>query len=162
MYVLDTNVVSALRKGKPHPALLPWVGGMNPARIATAAPVIIEIQRGIELARAQHPDFAQEAETWLDGMLAAGAPKVLPLDAVAARLLGRMFEASALRNFVLTDRQARAQATGADLAIAAIAIVADATVATGNVRHFLQIHASFPLPGLFDPFAQTWHVGSAA
>jgi toxin FitB len=76
----------------------------------------------------------------------------------AARMLGRMYETPALRHFIVTDRQARRQATGTDLAISAIAIVNNGIVATTNIRHFLQINEHFRLPGLFDPIAQAWHL----
>jgi toxin FitB len=80
------------------------------------------------------------------------------MDVEASRLLAKMYEMSALRHFITTDPSARGQATGADLAIAAIAITAGYTVATANTRHFLQIHEAFPLTGLFNPFDQTWRV----
>jgi predicted nucleic acid-binding protein len=94
-------------------------------------------------------------------MLAVGEPRVLPMNVDAARLIGRMYETPSLRHFIITDPRAKHQATGADLAIAAIAIVCGATVATNNVRHFLQIDAVFPLFGLFNPFDQSWQVRPA-
>lgn len=158
MFVLDTNVVSTFRKATPHPAVTPWIAQTGWQAIATTVITIIELQRGVERARVQHPYVADNVERWLTGLLAAGTPQVLPMGVMAARLLARMHETPALRHFVLTDPQAKEQATGADLAIAAIAITAGAAVATGNAKHFLQINAWFPLPGLFDPMAQAWHV----
>ena len=161
MFLLDTSVLSAFRKRAPHPVAARWVARAGWAAIATTVVTVTEVQRGIERARVQHPAVAGEAEAWLDGLLAVGAPQILPLDTAASRVLGRMHEAPPLRRFTITDRQAKTQGTGADLAIAAIAIAAGATVATANVGHFLQINAVFPLPGLFDPFAQAWHVQPA-
>jgi predicted nucleic acid-binding protein len=91
-------------------------------------------------------------------MLAVGAPQVFQMNAAAAGWLGRMYETLVLLHFVITDQRAKGVATGSDLAIAAIAIAANAAVASSNVKHFLQIHAVFPLPGLFDPMDQMWHV----
>lgn len=162
MFLLDTNILSLFRKQAPHPVAARWVAQTGWDGIATTVVTITELQRGIERARAQHPAVALDAERWLDGLLAVGAPQVLPLGVAAARLLGRMYEVPELRHFVVTGRQARSQATGADLAIAAIALGAGAMVATANVGHFLQISAVFPLPGLFDPLTQTWHVHPAA
>jgi hypothetical protein len=51
--------------------------------------------------------------------------------------------------------------TGADLAIAAIAIARGGIVVTGDVGDFLAIHPAFPLPGLYDPFADAWQVRPA-
>ena len=158
MFILDTNILSTFRKKKPHPAIVRWVAEVSRDEIATTVVTITEIQRGIERARSQHPTTAREAEDWLNGMIAVGEPQVLPLNIEAARLLGRMYEGPSLRHFIITDPKAKDQATGADLAIAAIAITAGATVATNNVEHFLQIHAAFPLHGLLDPTSQIWHV----
>jgi len=135
-----------------------WVAQTGWQAIATTVVTVMEVQRGIERARVQHPRVADEVEGWLTGLLDAGAPQVLPMGVAAAKLLGRMYETAALRHFIITDPQAKEQATGADLAIAAIAIAAGAAVATGNAKHFLQINACFPLPGLFEPMAQVWYV----
>ena len=80
------------------------------------------------------------------------------MNSAAARLLGRMYEMPALRNFVMFDPTAKTQSAGADLAIAAIVISVGGVVATINVTHFRQVHAAFPLPGLFDPTNRRWHV----
>jgi hypothetical protein len=56
------------------------------------------------------------------------------------------------------DPGAKKTKTGADLAIAAIAIAHKAFVATGNGGDFLLIHQHFALPGLFDPFEGKWLV----
>ncbi len=158
MFILDTNILSTFRKRKPHPAIARWAAEVSRDDIATTVVTITEIQRGIERARSQHPATAHEAEAWLNGMLAVGEPQVLPMNVDAARLLGRMYESPSLRHFIITDPQAKNQATGADLAIAAIAITVDASVVTNNVKHYLQIHAVFPLHGLFDPTSQIWHI----
>ncbi|MFZ0550368.1 MAG: hypothetical protein WAM21_06135, partial [Steroidobacteraceae bacterium] len=73
-------------------------------------------------------------------------------------LLGKMYETPPLRNFLVNDPGAKTSKTGADLAIASIAISQDAIVATGNGSDFLLIHEHFPLPGLYDPFEDKWLV----
>jgi hypothetical protein len=78
------------------------------------------------------------------------------LDTPAALLLGRMNETPPLRNFVLQDPATRKIKTGADLAIASIAIAHNAVVATGNGSDFLVINRHFQLPGLYDPFHGKW------
>jgi predicted nucleic acid-binding protein len=157
-FILDTNVLSTFQKKKPHPAVLRWMARIGWGEIATTVVTVTEIQRGIERARAHHPAAADQTEEWLTGMLAAGEPQIFPMNVEAARLLARMYETPALRHFVITDPKAKDQATGSDLATAAIAISVNAIIATNNVKHFLQIHAAFKLPGLFDPFNQSWHV----
>jgi predicted nucleic acid-binding protein len=161
IFVLDTNVISSLRKKRPHPGLARWIAATDSQDLRTTVVTITEIQRGIERVRAQNDALAQEIEGWLDTLLAASEPNVPTMDVEASRLLGKMYETPTLRHFITTDPSARDQATGADLATAAIAITAGYAVATANTHHFLQIHQAFPLTGLFNPFDQTWYVEPA-
>ena len=55
MYLLDTNVVSELRKPKPHGAVLAWFAGVEDMQLHLSAVTIGEIQVGIELTREQPP-----------------------------------------------------------------------------------------------------------
>lgn len=158
MFVLDTGVVSNLRRKKPHPTLLGWIGEIGWQELATTAVTIMEIQIGIERARRSDPAVAQSVQEWLGGLLQASRPQVLPLDTDAALVLGRMYETPPLRNFLVNDPGAKKPKTGADLAIASIAISQDAVVATGNGSDFLLVHEHFRLPGLYDPFEEKWFV----
>ena len=56
MYLLDTNVVSELRKPKPHGAVLAWFRGVEDAQLFLSAVTLGEIQSGIEITRQQDPD----------------------------------------------------------------------------------------------------------
>jgi hypothetical protein len=67
-----------------------------------------------------------------------------------------MNETPPLRNFLLQDPVTRKTKTGADLAIASIAIAHNGVVATGNGSDFRIINRHFPLPGLYDPFDGKW------
>lgn len=69
-----------------------------------------------------------------------------------------MIETPSLRGFLASPPNARKPKTGADLAIAAIAIAQGGSIVTGDVGDYLAIHRAFPLPGLYDPFAGLWHV----
>jgi hypothetical protein len=158
MFVLDTEIVSNLRKKRPHPAVKKWVTDTGWENLSMTVVSVTEIQRGIERTRTSHPALAQNLETWLDGMLVVGEPMVLELGVHAARLLARMYETPSLRHFVVTDSRTSGPATGADLSIAAIAIATGSVIASSNVRHFRQINGRFPLPGLFNPFDQTWPI----
>jgi predicted nucleic acid-binding protein len=161
MFVLDTNIVSNLRKKRPHPAVKQWIMETGWENLTMTVASVTEIQRGIERVRVPDPALARALETWLDGMLAVGEPMMLEMDVRAARLLARMYETPGLRHFVITDPNAREQATGADLSIAAIAIATGGVVASANTRHFRQINDHFPLPGLFNPFDQSWPVAAS-
>jgi len=156
MFILDTDIISNLRKRKPHPNLIAWIDAQGWDRLAITAITVMEIQRGIERARVQHPETAESVELWLAGMLAIGTPQVLPLDSAAAVILGRMYETRALRDFLITEPGSEKTKTGGDLAVAAIAIALDAVLVTNNVRDYRRIDAAFPLPGLFSPFDSEW------
>jgi|SRR5579872_888140 len=158
MFILDTDVVSNLRKKKPHPNLERWIDETGWQDLATTVLTVMEIQVGIERARRSDPATAEGVEKWLTGLLLAGRPQVVPLETDAALLLGRMNETPSLRNFLAQDTAAKKTKTGADLAIASIAIARNDVVTTGNGSDFLLIHQHFPLPGLYDPFAGKWLV----
>jgi toxin FitB len=154
--ILDTDVLSALRKVKKPPVLQAWLERSNPDDLATTVVTVIEIQCGIERQRPTNADYAASLQGWLDQLLEVGALAIHPLDVRAAVLLGRMHETAALRNFVVSDPRRKNPQTAADLAIAAIAIAQKAMIVTGNDAHFVMIDACFPLPGLYNPFKDTW------
>lgn len=88
MYLLDTNVVSELRKPKPHSAVLAWFGALADEQIHLSAVTIGEIQVGIELTREQDETKALEIQAWLE--LVASSYNVLPMDAAAFRAWARL------------------------------------------------------------------------
>ena len=79
MYLLDTNVVSELRRPRPHGAVLDWTTNVPAEQLFVSAVTIGEIQAGIEITREQDKSKAEELETWLDKVLASYS--VLPMDA---------------------------------------------------------------------------------
>jgi predicted nucleic acid-binding protein len=161
LIILDTDVVSNLRRKKPHPSLVRWIDSIGWDELFMTAFTVMEIQIGIERARRTDPAVADAVAQWLDGLIGAGQPQVLSFDLHAAIIYGRMHETSALRNFLTNPQESKKAKTGADLAIAAVAIAQNAVVATNNSDDFLEIHAQFPLPGLYNPLTDTWHVPPA-
>ncbi len=133
MYLLDTNVVSELRKPRPHDAVLAWIRGVDDKDMFLSAVTIGEIQAGVEVTRDQDVAKAAEIEAWLE--LVAASYNVLPMDAPA-------FRAWAL----LMHR--RSDTVIEDAMVAATAKVHDLTVVTRNL-------ADFKLFGvkLLNPFA---------
>ena len=121
MFLLDTNVVSELRKRKPHGAVLAWLDAQAPAGLFISAMTFGELQRGIELTREQDVNKAAELETWLEDVLASG--QVLPLDAPVCRAWARLMHR-------------RSEALVEDAFIAASAQVHRLTIASRNVRDF--------------------------
>jgi toxin FitB len=65
-YLLDTNVVSELRKPKPHGAVIAWIGGLRDDQLYISAVTIGELQRGIERTRRQDTQKALEINNWVD------------------------------------------------------------------------------------------------
>lgn len=122
MYLLDTNIVSELRKPKPHGGVLAWVESVADEDLFISAVSIGEIQRGIEqLTREGQADKALEIGYWLDQV--ASTMNVLAMDADAFRLHAKLM--SRQSNTVYEDAM-----------IAAIALQHDLTVVTRNESDF--------------------------
>src|SRR5690554_1694549 len=158
-YLVDTNVLSDLDRGRTHPNLRLWFHNISPSELAIPVNAIFEFQKGIEMARPTHPQRAAQRERWLERLINEKVRNVIAMDASAARIYAMMVCTPALRNFFLTPGlRTKKIKTGDDLAIAAIAIRSLASVVTFNERDFLLIHDHFPLPGLFHPGRLEWRV----
>ena len=79
MYLLDTNVVSELRRVRPHGAVLAWLQDVRDEDLHISAVTIGEIQSGIEIARERDQAKAAEIEAWLERI--AETYNVLSMDA---------------------------------------------------------------------------------
>ncbi|HEU4620784.1 MAG TPA: type II toxin-antitoxin system VapC family toxin [Burkholderiaceae bacterium] len=121
MYLLDTNVVSELRKPRPHGAVVAWLQSVDDSKLFLSAVTVGEIQAGIELTRSQDPTKADEIEAWLE--LVATAYNVVPMDAAAFRTWARLMHK---KSSTLYE----------DAMIAATALVHGFTVVTRNVADF--------------------------
>lgn len=121
MYLLDTNVISELRKTRPHGAVLAWIGGVADVDLHISAVTIGEIQAGIEMTRAQDKAKAAEIEAWLDQV--AATYNILPMDARAFRVWARSMHRQS--DQLLEDAM-----------IAATATVHNLVVVTRNIRDF--------------------------
>jgi predicted nucleic acid-binding protein len=87
-YLLDTNVVSELRKRKPQGAVVAWLDGLQDDQLFLSAVTLGELQNGIELTRDQDPDKATEIELWVDQL--SDSYRVIPMDARCFREWGRL------------------------------------------------------------------------
>ena len=148
--------MSDLRKRRPHQNLVTWLQSLPATSLWMSTVTIAEIQCGIFQVRDQ--TVATAVRLWLDGMLRDGRFGIIDVELGAALLLGQMWAAPALRDFLVGDTRSRKIKNGADLAIAAAGIARGMTIATRNIADFRKIHALFPLPGLFDPFKSVWAV----
>lgn len=71
MDLLDTNVISELRRPKPHGAVLAWLQSVPDSDLRISAVSLGEIQAGIELTREQDSHKAAEIERWADRVAAS-------------------------------------------------------------------------------------------
>src|ERR1035438_5785669 len=120
-YLLDTNVVSELRKLKPHGAVVAWLRQLREDQLLISAVTLGELQAGVERTRQQDPAKAGEIEAWVDRV--SESFQVVPMDAACFREWGRL-------------RRGKPDEVIEDAMIAATARVHSLAVATRNVRHF--------------------------
>jgi toxin FitB len=88
VFLLDTNVVSELRRPRPHGAVLAWLAGVADQDIHLSAVTIGELQAGVEITREQDPAKAAEIEAWIDRV--AETYNILPMDAPTFRRWARL------------------------------------------------------------------------
>lgn len=80
MFVLDTNVISELRQGKPQPsaAVRRWAAGQPSHRLFLSAITILELELGIHALERRTPPQGSALRSWLTGVRAAFAGRILP------------------------------------------------------------------------------------
>jgi len=131
-YLLDTNVISELRKARPHGAVLAWFNTTKEAGLFLSALTMGELQAGIERTRRQDPAKASELELWIDSL--PSSYQVLPMDTPCFREWARIMDGKPAD--LLEDAM-----------IAATARVHHLIVATRNERDFKQLDVR-----TFNPF----------
>ncbi len=87
-YLLDTNVVSELRKPRPHGAVVAWIKDQDEQQLFLSAVTLGELQAGIERTRHQDSSKATEIERWVDQL--ASSYQILPMDTRCFREWGRI------------------------------------------------------------------------
>ncbi len=132
MILLDTVVLSELRKSRPSSKVIQWVQQHQDNDFFISVVSLGEIERGIEKKRKTEPEFAQQLTHWLESLQRLYGDRILPITPNIARKWGQL--------------SAQLGHDGADLLIAATALVHNLTVATRNVHHFEKTKAMLTNP----------------
>lgn len=133
-YLLDTNVVSEIRKGiRGSQSVLTWFDSVDARSLYMSVLVLAEVRRGIEILRARDPSQARARERWLGMLLLNFDERIIPISEPIADEWGRM---NAVRTLPVIDGLMAATAKSMNL-----------TMVTRNVRHFSGVGLS-----VFNPF----------
>ncbi len=90
-WLLDTNVLSDLRKGeRASPGLSVWFAEADEETLYTSVLVIGELRRGIESIRRRDVPSAAALDLWLAGLTDGFADRILPVDQAVAEQWGRL------------------------------------------------------------------------
>lgn len=124
MFLLDTNVVSELRKtGKADKNVVAWAADQPTARLFLSAITVLELEMGVLLVERRDPAQGKALRHWLEtNVIPAFQGRILPIDTTVARLCARLH---------VPDPRAER-----DALIAATALVHGLTVVTRNVVDF--------------------------
>jgi len=130
MFVLDTNIVSELRKvraGKANSGVAKWAAGVSSAQLFISAITIHELAYGVLLVERSDPEQGRVLRSWLDqSVTSAFADRVLAVDELIARRSAALNVAD--------------PAPFRDALIGATALVHRMAVVTRNVRDFDRFH----------------------
>ena len=138
MIILDTNVISALMMEEPDAAVMSWLDAQAKTSVWTTSVSIFEILFGLNSMTPGRRKARREAE--FESVLRNDLQgRILNFDRIAAE------EAAVL---MARRRRAGRPIELRDTMIAGIAISQNAVLATGNVRHFDDLHL---------PVVDPWH-----
>lgn len=130
MYLLDTNVISELRKPRADAHVMHWASTQAPASLFISALTVMELEAGVLRIERRAPSQGQQLRYWLENqVLAAFNGRILAIDTAVARRCAQLH---------VPDPRSEC-----DALIAATALVHGLTVVTRNIADFQ--HAEVPL-----------------
>jgi len=133
-YLLDTNIVSELRKPRPHGAVVAWIQELNESQMFLSSVTVGELQAGVELTKRQDSHKAAEIESWIDRL--EDSYQVLPMNSSCFREWARLMAGK-------PDELLQ------DVMIAATARIHQLIVATRNERDFSSLDVKVVNPFKF-------------
>jgi len=122
MFLLDTVIISEIRKKQPDSGVIEWISRQPGSQLYLSVVTLGEIERGIERRRKTEPAFAETLAAWLESLTLLYADRILPITPAITRRWGRL--------------SAQIGNDSADLLIAATGLAHHLTVVTRNVSHF--------------------------
>jgi predicted nucleic acid-binding protein len=122
VFLLDTVVLSELRRPQYNPGVLAWFRSIRETDVFISAVTFGELELGIEKQRPLNPTFAAALSQWVDVTRRTYASRIISFDVPIAQRWGRL--------------AVRIGHKGLDLAIAATALERGMTVVTRDVVHF--------------------------
>lgn len=135
MYLLDTNVVSELRKPKPDRNVKRWARSASPSVLFVSVITVLELETGVLRVERRDPRQGRALRTWLDTqVLPAFSDRILPIDTAVAQRCARLHVPDPMAD--------------GDALIAATALIHGLTVVTRNTSDFVRAGVE-----LLDP----WH-----
>jgi predicted nucleic acid-binding protein len=122
VYLLDTNVVSELRRPRPDSHVIAWFGQLPVDSCFLSVLTVGEIAKGIAKRRRDSAEHADALQGWLDRLVSEYAERLLPVDAEIAVRWGTLVDAH--------------PQLAVDMLLAATALERDLTMVTRNEDHF--------------------------
>jgi len=118
-FLIDTNIVSEIRRKSPHPGVLAWYASTPSERLFLSVLTVGQIRRGIERKRSDDPPAAASLERWYATLVDQYSERIIAIDAHVSDMWGQI---SALRPLPVVDAL-----------LAATALVHGLTLVTRNV-----------------------------